>query len=100
MPEGFRVKDFDKEVYEIVSAVPMGSVATYGLIAVLLGKPQLSRRVGQALMNAPEGLPCHRIVNSQGRLVPGWTQQKELLVSEGITFKDNGYVDIKKHLWK
>ena len=41
--------------------------------------------VGQALSHAPkeEDLPCHRIVNSQGRLVPSWQKQKELLEKEG-----------------
>ena len=45
--------------------------------------------VGQALSYAPkeEDLPCHRVVNSQGRLVPSWQKQKELLEKEGITFK-------------
>ena len=28
---------------------------------------------------------------------PGWAEQKELLRTEGITFKENGCVDIKKH---
>lgn len=41
--------------------------------------------VGQALSHAPEEqhLPCHRVVNSQGRLVPGWQKQKELLEKKG-----------------
>mgnify|MGYP000217078741 CR=1 FL=1 len=58
-------------------------------IAQLIGNPQYSRMVGQALSYAPkeEDLPCHRVVNSQGRLVPSWQKQKELLEKEGITFK-------------
>jgi len=46
-----------------------------------------------------EDAPCHRVVNHQGRLVPHWGEQKELLLKEGITFKDNGCVDLKRHLW-
>ena len=72
---------FYKEVYSIIKEIPYGNVSTYGKIAQLIGKPQCSRMVGQALSHAPEEqhLPCHRVVNSQGRLVPGWQKQKELL---------------------
>lgn len=87
---------FYKEVYSIIKEIPYGNVSTYGKIAQLIGKPQCSRMVGQALSHAPEEqhLPCHRVVNSQGRLVPGWQKQKELLEKEGITFKPNGCVNM------
>ena len=78
---------FYKEVYSITKEIPYGNVFTYGKIAQLIGNPQYSRMVGQALSYAPkeEDLPCHRVVNSQGRLVPSWQKQKELLEKEGIT---------------
>ena len=92
---------FYKEVYSITKEIPYGNVFTYGKIAQLIGNPQYSRMVGQALSHAPkeEDLPCHRVVNSQGRLVPSWQKQKELLEKEGITFKRNGCVNMSKHLW-
>ena len=34
-----------------------------------------------------------------GKVSPGWTEQKQLLLEEGISFKQNGCVDLKKHLW-
>ncbi|MCF0114717.1 MAG: MGMT family protein, partial [Erysipelotrichaceae bacterium] len=43
--------------------------------------------------------PCHRVVNSNGRLVPGWDEQKELLEEEGITLKANNCVDLNKYQW-
>ena len=91
---------FYKEVYSITKEIPYGNVFTYGKIAQLIGNPQYSRMVGQALSYAPkeEDLPCHRVVNSQGRLVPSWQKQKELLEKEGITFKRNGCVNMSKHL--
>lgn len=92
---------FYKEVYSITKEIPYGNVFTYGKIAQLIGNPQYSRMVGQALSHAPkeEDLPCHRVVNSQGRLVPSWQKQKELLEKEGITFKRNECVNMSKHLW-
>ena len=69
---------FYKEVYSITKEIPYGNVFTYGKIAQLIGNPQYSRMVGQALSHAPkeEDLPCHRVVNSQGRLVPSWQKQR------------------------
>ena len=51
---------FGEEVYSVVASIPPGRVLTYGQIAYLIGKPQCSRMVGQAMHNAPEGqnLPC------------------------------------------
>ena len=41
--------------------------------------------------------PRHRVVNHQGRISPSWIQQIDLLKSEGITFKYDFCVDLKKH---
>jgi len=94
-------REFSNKVYEIVSDIPRGNVATYGMIAFLCGYPRRSRMVGQALHHAPDflNIPCHRVVTSQGRLAPGWTEQKKLLANEGILFKENGCVNLKKYLW-
>ena len=95
-------EQFYREIYDIVRAIPPGRVATYGQIASLAGRPLCSRMVGQALQRAPASsrLPCHRVVNSQGRLVPGWTEQRALLENEGVRFKANGFVDMKKSQWE
>ena len=94
-------ESFRKEVYEVVSQIPVGKVSTYGGIALLLGMPQCSRMVGRALKQVPDSVstPCHRVVNASGRLVPGWEEQKQILLEEGVSFKQNGCVDLKKHLW-
>ena len=72
MPE-----NFDAEVYAVVAEIPAGKVTSYKQIARLIGMPDHARRVGRALAEAPAGLPCHRVVNSAGRTVPGWTRQRE-----------------------
>ena len=97
----FNRKEFYEEVYDIVAKIPVSRVLTYGLLARLAGKPQYSRLAGQALAQVPDdlSLPCHRVVNSQGRTAPHWTEQRRLLENEGITFKVNGCVDLHKNLW-
>ena len=94
-------ESFRKEVYEVVSQIPVGKVSTYGGIALLLGVPQCSRMVGRALKEVQDELSihCHRVVNTAGRLVPGWVEQKQLLLAEEVSFKANGCVNLKEHLW-
>ena len=89
-------------IYKTVKQIPLGRVATYGQIAQLIGRERNARLVGRVLSQA--GLygkyPCHRVVNSAGRLAPAWEEQRHLLWAEGVTFKTNGCVDLKKHQWR
>ena len=91
-------------IYEILSAVeeiPEGCVATYGQIARLTGREKNARLVGRVLSMAEYygRYPCHRVVNHAGRTAPGWPEQRALLEDEGVTFKPNGHVDLKRHRW-
>lgn len=93
-----------KLIYEILSVVeeiPEGSVATYGQIASLIGRDKNARLVGKVLSKAEYygEYPCHRVVNYAGRLVPGWTEQGDLLRNEGVTMKDKAHVALKKCRW-
>lgn len=97
MPPG---RDFDGEVYAVVAQIPPGRVATYGLIARLVGAPTLARRVGRALASAPAEVPCHRVVDASGRPAPGWSEQPRLLAKEGIVLRRNGRVDLRRALWE
>lgn len=94
----------EKLIYEVLSVteeIPLGKVATYGQIARLIGKEKNSRLVGKILaVSQPYGqYPCHRVVNHAGRTAPGWTEQKELLLREGVCFKKNGCVDLRVCQW-
>ena len=93
---------FQREVLGIVSQIPRGKVTTYGNVAALAGWPSHSRMVGRTLRYTPgaELLPCHRVVNKEGRTVPGWSEHRPLLESEGVNFKSNGHVDMGRHLWR
>jgi methylated-DNA-protein-cysteine methyltransferase-like protein len=93
-------------IYDVVRRIPYGKVATYGQIAALAGNPRWSRVVGYALhVNPdPEHIPCFRVVNRFGQVSSafafgGENRQIALLEQEGVTFVDQGVVDLKKHLW-
>ena len=105
MPE--KEKGFFKRVYEIVSRIPEGKVATYGGIGKMLGYPRGAKVVSWAMRSAPEelNLPCHRVVKATGELSPGYVFgdaeiQRAMLASEGITFREDGTIDMSKHLWQ
>ncbi len=92
-------------IYEVLSAVeeiPEGKVATYGQIARLIGREKNARLVGRVLSMAERygEYPCHRVVNHAGRTAPGWREQRELLLMEGVPFKDRDHVDIKRCRWE
>ena len=90
-----------EEVYEIMTHIPKGKVVTFGEIATLMGQPQKSAHVGCAMKGAFErGLPYHRVVFSDGRLVPNWPEQVDLLKAEGVIMKKNGKVDMKQSAWR
>ena len=89
------------KVYEFVKNIPRGKVATYGQIALHLGNRNFARAVGNILHNNPnpEHIPCHRVVNAQGKLslsyaFGGIDAQRCLLESEGIVFKTDQVVDL------
>ncbi|NLK07316.1 MAG: MGMT family protein [Firmicutes bacterium] len=98
--------NFFEKVYEIVEQIPSGEVYTYGQIAMMLGNPRAARIVGYAMSSAPRerNLPCHRVVYQDGRLAPGGIfggkeNQRRLLEEEGITFLNNGRIDMDEHGW-
>jgi len=94
---------FDK-VYKKVRSIPEGKVATYGQIADFLGTKD-AREIGWALhANKDPHTPCHRVVNRDGRLAEnfafdGYREQRRRLLVEGVIFKDDRHVDLKKVLW-
>lgn len=95
-------EEFYHQVYEIVKQIPKGKVTTYGTIARILGQPQRSRMVGQAMYYSSffTDAPCHRVVNCQGRLAPCWKEHPLLLKKEGVRIKENGCADLKAHFWE
>ena len=92
---------FYQEVYQIAAEIPEGKVMTYGQIARSLGNTGWARMVGQAMFHASGDIPCHRVINSKGEMSPeyafgGQDIQRKMLKDEGVVFKSNGCVDLKK----
>lgn len=94
--------EFARSVREVVSAIPPGYVLTYGDVAALAGEPNQSRLVGKILgaIGIVSEVPCHRVVNFQGRIAPHWPSQATLLRAEGVNFCKNGLVNMSKHHWQ
>lgn len=76
---------------------------TYGQIASIIHTTP--RVVGFALHanKTPDTVPCHRVVNREGRVAPGYAFggreiQKKLLEAEGVAFKDLLHVDLSHYL--
>mgnify|MGYP003305258672 FL=1 len=93
-----------EKIYEIVKSIPEGKVATYGQVALLAGNPRWARVVGYALHVNPEPgtIPCHRVVNREGKVAPGFAfggegVQRQLLESEGIVFEPDGRINLEKY---
>lgn len=96
-----------ERIYAVVCRIPEGKVATYGQIARLAGNPRWARVVGYALHQNPAFgvIPCHRVVNRQGRPAPGFAFggediQRQMLENEGVRFTREGLVDMAAHLWQ
>ena len=96
---------FDR-IYNVVSQIPKGKVATYGQVAQLAGNKRWARVVGYALHNNPDQskIPCHRVVNRDGKVAKafvfgGENEQIRLLQSEGVEVVE-GKVDLEKYRWE
>ena len=93
-----------EKVYAYLETIPQGKVTTYGQIARHLGNKNLARAVGNILHHNPDPsqFPCHRVVNSRGRVAEnyafgGAAAQSKRLEAEGIVFESNGTIDLGKY---
>lgn len=94
-------EDLIYEILSVVGEIPEGKVATYGQIARLIGRDKNARLVGKVLSMAEfyGNYPCHRVVNHAGRLVPGWSEQRLLLMADGVEMKNSNHVNLRKCQW-
>lgn len=91
-------EDFARAVYRMVESIPPGKVMSYGAVGAALLKVNAARQVARIMKGAPDWVPCHRVVKSDGSLAPmdAFPEQRALLVSEGTPFDQKGRVVMKK----
>jgi len=70
LPFDLRGTDFERQVWDLLLDIPLGSTMTYGELARKLNRPNGARAVGLAVGRNPVGIivPCHRVVGSNGSL--------------------------------
>jgi methylated-DNA-protein-cysteine methyltransferase related protein len=95
-------------IYDVVRKIPVGKVLTYGQVAELAGLYGKARLAGYALFRVEleSEIPWQRVVNAKGEIsysearCGGDYLQKTLLEQEGIEFKANNCIDLKKYRWQ
>ena len=98
-------------VYDIVRLVPHGRATSYAAIARAAGYPSHSRLVGRMMagcsdegVEGVEGVPAHRVVNSQGVLsgraaFGAPDRMQSLLESEGVAIVNHRIQNWKRIFW-
>lgn len=104
---------FSAQVWEIVSRIPRGKVASYGQIAKMLRVPAGvdaetyleygALWVSNAVAESPNEVPWQRVVNSKGEITerdPVQAKRHQLMLEdEGVEFNPRGRIDMKKYGW-
>jgi len=100
-------EEITRAIYEVVAAIPRGSVATYGQVAELAGLPNGHRRVARAMRFCPKGLPWQRVVGRKDARraqiaiqdAEHGASQRALLKAERVVFDDDGFIVLKRSGW-
>ena len=77
-------------IYQVISQIPHGMVASYGDVAKMAGLPGYARYVGYLLKSVPTdtSLPWHRVVRSDGTIPQEtFVKQKPKLAAEKVVLK-------------
>ncbi len=95
-----------RRLYQLINAIPAGTVCSYGQLADLIGKPGRARWVGKMLNQSSDDISInwHRVLRSSGELAFAKfsdmaIQQKILLQQEGVVVK-SWRVDMKSFQWQ
>ena len=88
LPLDIRATAFQREVWELLRKIPIGTTRSYSAVARALGRPRGARAVARACASNPAALvvPCHRVVRETGALGGyrwGLDRKQALLEREG-----------------
>lgn len=92
------------QVFALVQACPQGRVTTYSWIGKALGYPRGARMIGFLMHEATSAVPAQRVISSKGELTGSRAfgqigKMRQLLETDGVTFTDDGHVDLKRYGW-
>lgn len=96
---------FQKKVWNLLTKIPKGKVATYSQIAKALGNKNAVRAVGNACSKNPFAprIPCHRVVKSNGEIGGyscGVKKKIALLKKEGVFVRQGKIFGFKVKLFR
>ena len=87
---------------DFVATIPPGKVVRYRDVTIAMGVDDSFMRTlpGHIKRHSGSGLPVHRIVNAQGKLLDFMVGQRDKLMLEGVNVDACGAVDLKYVLWQ
>ena len=101
-----KANQLHERIFDMVEAIPVGKVATYGQIGSMVGGCS-GQLVGFALASlryaASRKVPWQRVINRQGKISltgPDAALQRALLEDEGVLFDADGAIDLAEFGWK
>jgi len=97
--------NLDKKIYKKLLEVPKGKITTYGELAKSVGLKNGQRAVGKIMNKNPYPIiiPCHRVVNSNGKIggyAYGQKIKSDLLTKEGIVIKNGKIIDLQNKIYR
>jgi methylated-DNA-protein-cysteine methyltransferase-like protein len=93
-------------IVAVLSGIPRGKVASYGLVAELAGLQNGARQVVRVLHSRSEKdeLPWFRVLRKDGSIAlppgEGFELQVSLLEAEGVEVSPRGEVDLERFGWR
>ena len=97
-PDAQRDDTIKQQIYEIVRAIPVGKVLSYGAVGARSTPPISGYICGRIMGEVPPDVPWWRVVGKTGNLPihkrnPELSiQQREVLESEGVKFDESDCV--------
>ncbi|WP_203699977.1 MGMT family protein [Asanoa iriomotensis] len=95
-------EEYVEEVLAVVERIPPGRAMSYGAIADYLSERSgrsSARLVGSIMAKHGGGVPWHRVVAANGRVVPGHEQEALARHVGEATPLRNGRVDLARAAW-
>jgi methylated-DNA-protein-cysteine methyltransferase-like protein len=96
----------DQKIWQVVLAIPVGKVASYGQVAEMAGLGRQARYIGRALGKLPAGhsVPWYRVIRSNGQIAfpegsDIYREQVSRLEAEGVDVV-NGRVSMARFRWQ